>query len=68
MVSFLPDCLAENPAAVRSPEVPENRDAFWARYRSEDFSRLIEELLPPPQKPGKTPLWRRVARKLRHHV
>ena len=64
----LPDCLAENPAAVRSPEVPENRDAFWARYRSEDFSRLIEELLPPPQKPGKTPLWRRVARKLRHHV
>ena len=65
----LPDCLAENPAAVRSPKIPANRGAFWTRYQQEDFSRLIEELLPHPQAPVRTPLWRRVVRKLRlRHV
>lgn len=46
----LPNCLEENPSALRSALMPENRAEFMKRYLSEDFQLLINELKPVPKK------------------
>lgn len=40
--------LTENPSALLSPPVKENREVFFERYDREDFSALVGELCPIP--------------------
>lgn len=57
--------LTDNPSAVVSSPLPDNRAAFFARYEKEDFHGLINERCPMPDPPKKTGLFRRAARKIR---
>lgn len=42
-------CMEQNPAALRSaPLEEENRNLFLHRYEQEEFSLLVDELLPQP--------------------
>lgn len=51
--------IAENPSAVKSSVLPENREAFMSRFAYEDFSQLVDKLIPPfPAQPSPTILQR----------
>lgn len=41
-------CLAENPAALCSAKESERRNEFLSRYKTEDFSSLVDEIVPVP--------------------
>lgn len=63
-------CFAENPAALCSAKEPEERGAFLSRYKTEDFSDLVDALapIPSPSKAnrGVVSLLHRAARKAKH--
>lgn len=63
----VPDCLNENPSALRSSQCPEKRSEFMSRYCDEDFQMLTEELL-PLTKPVQTSLLKRAIKKLKRLV
>ncbi|MBR5537698.1 MAG: Coenzyme F420 hydrogenase/dehydrogenase, beta subunit C-terminal domain [Clostridia bacterium] len=57
-------CMEQNPAALQSAKYDEeNRSTFLHRYRDEDFSALVDELLPKPNAAGDLAL--RMAGKLK---
>lgn len=57
-------CMDHNPAALRSASLDEeNRALFMHRYENEDFSVLVDELLPQPS--ASSDLAHRVAGKLK---
>jgi hypothetical protein len=56
--------LRENPSAITSSQRPASRDAFFARYHSEDFHQLINILCPLPTAPVAPSLLQRLLRKL----
>ena len=62
------DALADNPSALKSSALTEQRDRFFARFRQEDFQALIDELCPKPVAPAKPSFLRRCIRKLRSIV
>ena len=46
-------CMEQNPAALQSAKYDaENRSIFLLRYANEDFSALVDELLPKPSAAG----------------
>lgn len=42
------DSIKENPSAIASSRLSEGRESFFAEYKTEDFSSLIDELRPIP--------------------
>ena len=59
--------VAENPAAVASAKANPNREAFFSRYRREDFESLVGELLPVSSSRDAKNFWlqiRKVIKKL----
>ena len=57
-------CMDQNPAALQSAKYDgENRSTFMHRYAGEDFSALVDELLPKPS--GANDFAHRVAGKLK---
>ena len=61
-------CMDENISAIQSSKMPEMRSSFMQRYLEEDFSTLIEELLPPLPSVRTPSLFCRVLQKLRRTI
>lgn len=55
--------LTENPSALLSPTIKEDRGRFFDRYGHEDFSALVSELCPLPGC-RKQPFIQRIAKKI----
>lgn len=60
--------VEENPSALRASRKPQNREDFWDRYETEDFTALITELIPSPAPLKQPTLLRRALRKFRQIV
>lgn len=60
--------LAENPSAIVSSPLTEKRKEFFARYESEDFSVLIDTLIPPKPLTAVPNLLQRVFRKAKRII
>lgn len=61
-------CMDENVSAIQSAKMTEIRNSFMQRYIEEDFSTLIEELLPPIPSAHTSSLFRRVLQRLRRSI
>ena len=57
--------VMENPSAIKSSALRQNREAFMTRYTQEDFGQLVEELLPPPPKQPSLTLPQRILNKIK---
>lgn len=57
--------LTDNPRALTSPPMAENRAAFFETYEHTDFATLVDDLLPKRPQPKKASIMRRIAGKLR---
>lgn len=60
--------IVENPSAIRSSVLPENRDVFMSRFAHEDFTRLVDELISPLPKPQSSNFLHHIISKLKRAV
>ena len=60
--------IVENPSAIKSSVLPKNREAFMSRFAHEDFTRLVDELIPPLPKPPSPTFLQRMINKIKRTV
>ena len=60
--------IVENPSAIKSSVLPKTREAFMSRFAHEDFTRLVDELIPPLPKPPSPTFLQRMINKIKRTV